>query len=146
LWKKFHGNTVLTPHPGEFAAWTGISPEELFRDPGGILLKTARERNGVILFKGCVLLIAAPDGRLGYVDGMIPALGAGGTGDLLAGFCAALAARMKAGEGKFDGYACACAAAALLIESARREGLESRFIDPLDLAEGAAKTAGSAWL
>jgi hypothetical protein len=68
----------------------------------------------------------------------------------LAGFCAGIAARMKAGEGeggeRFDGYACASAAAALLIESLRREGLENRFIDPLDLAEGAAKAAGSAWL
>jgi NAD(P)H-hydrate repair Nnr-like enzyme with NAD(P)H-hydrate dehydratase domain len=103
------------------------------------------------LFKSHVLYIVSADGRLALVDGMCPALAAGGTGDLLAGFCAALAARWRAaavrGEAPaFDGYACASAAAALLIRAARSKGVSGRFIDPDELADAAARIAGKAWL
>jgi NAD(P)H-hydrate epimerase len=138
----FHGKAILTPHPGEFAALTGIPREEVLACPGPVLTRAARERQGVILFKSHVLIIAAPDGRLGYLDGMAPALAAGGSGDLLAGICAALAAR-TARAGVYDGYTCAAAAAALLVKSAEAA---DTFIDPLDLADRTAGIAGAAWL
>jgi NAD(P)H-hydrate epimerase len=142
----FHGNAVLTPHPGEFAAYTGISREEILSDPGPGLLRCAREKKAVILFKSHVLYIAAPDGRLGVIDGMAPCLAAGGTGDVLAGFCAAIAARMgKSGE-PFDGYACAAAAASLLIRAGLSPELAGRFVDPKEIADAAASLAGSVWL
>jgi NAD(P)H-hydrate epimerase len=138
----FHGNTILTPHPGEFAVLTGIPKEEALARPGPVLAKAAREKQAVILFKGHVIVIAGPDGRLGYLDGMEPVLAAGGSGDLLAGLCAALAARaVKAGC--FDPYNCAAAAAALLLEAA---GSADIFLDPLELADRAAAIAGAAWL
>jgi NAD(P)H-hydrate epimerase len=141
----FHGNAILTPHPGEFAAYTGISREEILSDPGPLLLRTAREKKAVILFKSHVLYIASFDGRLGIIDGMAPCLAAGGSGDVLAGFCAAIAAR--AGRGKtFDGYACAAAAASLLIRAALSPELAGRFADPKEIASAAASIAGSAWL
>ena len=90
-------------------------------------------------------MIAAPDGRLGVVDGMTPGLAAGRSGDLLAGLCAAIAARM-AYEGTYCGYTCAAAAASLLIESGRSEEIKSRFTDPLELADKIADLAGEAWL
>ncbi|MHB9291003.1 putative ADP-dependent NAD(P)H-hydrate dehydratase / NAD(P)H-hydrate epimerase [Hollandina sp. SP2] len=139
----FHGNAILTPHPGECAALAGVSIETVLANPGPLLRKLAQEKQAVILFKGHVLFIACQDGRLGVVDGMVPVLAAGGTGDLLAGFCAAIAARMKRSS-CFDGYTCALAAAALLIETGRSIG--NRFIDPLGLAEKAAAIAGAAWL
>ena len=142
----FHGNVILTPHPGEFSKFSGIEREELFCRPAPILLKYARERNAVILFKGHVITIAAPDGRLGVVDGMTPGLAAGGSGDLLAGFCAAIAARMLKEGRVFDGYTCAAAGAALLIASGRSDKLKARFTDPLELADAAADLAGDAWL
>jgi NAD(P)H-hydrate epimerase len=141
----FNGRAVLTPHPGEFAAFTGLSRKELLTDPVPALKETARRIQGTILFKSHVLYIAAPDGRLGILDGMIPALASGGSGDLLAGFCAALAARM-AGAGGFDGYTCAACAAGLLIASASVPENARRFFDPLDLTAAAASLAGSAWL
>jgi NAD(P)H-hydrate epimerase len=142
----FHGNAILTPHPGEFAAWTGIGRDEILAAPGPLLLRYAAEKNAVILFKGHVLYIAAPDGRLGIIDGMAPCLAAGGSGDILAGFCAAIAARMRRSGDAFDGYACAAAAAALLIQAARSPELAGRFADPVEVADKAASLAGTAWL
>jgi NAD(P)H-hydrate epimerase len=142
----FHGRTILTPHPGELAAYAGIPKEELLARPAPVLLKLAREKKTVILFKGHVMTIAGFDGRLAVVDGMTPALAAGGSGDLLAGFCAAIGARMMQDGQGFDGYVCASAAAALLIASFKSEELAGRFLDPLEAADEAARLAGEAWL
>ena len=162
----FNGNTIMTPHPGEFVRLTGIDKDELLCRPAPILLDYSRKCNAAIVFKGHVITIVAPDGRVGVVDGMLPVLASGGSGDLLAGLCAAIAARMIAGDkvkdiagdgdaiaarmiaGKkvsgFDAYDCAVAAAALLIASGKR--LENRFTDPLEIADAAADLAGEAWL
>jgi NAD(P)H-hydrate epimerase len=139
----FSGNAIMTPHPGEFSSFSGIDKEELLRRPASILLDHSRKCNAVIVFKGHVITIAAPDGRVGVVDGMLPGLASGGSGDLLAGLCAGIAARM-ARLGGFDAYACAAATAALLIASGGR--LITRFTDPLEIADKAADLAGEAWL
>jgi NAD(P)H-hydrate epimerase len=145
----FHGNVILTPHAGEAAACAGLSPEDILASPGPILRCVAQEKKVCILFKSHVLYIVSPDGRLEVIDGMNPALAAGGSGDVLAGLCAAiasrwhsLAARGRAAE--VDACACASAAAALLMEAAR--AVAGRFIDPLELADAAARIAGKAWL
>ncbi|MDR2160467.1 MAG: bifunctional ADP-dependent NAD(P)H-hydrate dehydratase/NAD(P)H-hydrate epimerase [Treponema sp.] len=142
----FHGNTIITPHPGEFAACGGIPKEEVLADPLPALRKAAAERGVFILFKGHVIFIVGPEGRTGVIDGMIPALATGGTGDLLAGFCAAVAARMRRTEKGFDGFICAAAAAALLIKAAGSPALKGKFVDPLEIAGEAAVLAGAAWL
>jgi NAD(P)H-hydrate repair Nnr-like enzyme with NAD(P)H-hydrate dehydratase domain len=149
----FHGNVILTPHPGELAAYTGLPKETLLARPEAPLIRTAREKRAVILFKSHVLFIAAEDGRLGVVDGMRAVLSAGGSGDLLAGICAAIAARWRAagsGPGKtetgYDGYTCAAAAAALLLEACKSEDTARTFRDPLELADRVAALAGAAWL
>jgi NAD(P)H-hydrate epimerase len=148
----FHGNTILTPHPGEFERYTGIPKAEILADPIPILTRTAREKNAVILFKSHVLYIVSFDGRIGIIDGMVPVLAAGGSGDLLAGLCVGIAGRTVAEKRRsgltenFDGYACACAAAALLIEAGKKAQTEKRFTDPLEIAEIAASLAGDAWL
>jgi NAD(P)H-hydrate epimerase len=144
--RRFHGNTIITPHPGEFALYSGVPKEEVLADPLPLLRKIAAEKQVFILFKGCVLFIVSPEGRVGVVDGMIPALAAGGTGDLLAGFCAALAARMGRTKKGFDGFTCAVAAASLLVKAARSPSLRGKFTDPLEIAGEAAVLAGTAWL
>jgi NAD(P)H-hydrate epimerase len=143
--RAFHGGVILTPHPGEFAAFTGLPREVLLAGPIPVLRETARHIRGTVLFKGHVLYIASEDGRLGILDGMLPSLAAGGSGDLLAGFCAALSARMSR-AGSFDGYSCAAAAAGLLIAAASAPENARRFLDPPDLADTAASLAGEAWL
>jgi NAD(P)H-hydrate epimerase len=155
--RTFHGNALLTPHPGELAAYSGTSKEELLADPGPLLLSLARERKALILFKSHVLFIASPSGDLAVVDGMRPVLAAGGTGDLLAGFCAGIAARRRAlvaerrAEAPLqlrggDLYACALAGASLLIRSAGDPRMANRFAGPMELADIAADLAGQAWL
>ncbi|MDR0313266.1 MAG: NAD(P)H-hydrate dehydratase [Treponema sp.] len=141
----FHGNALLTPHVGEFAAFSGAAVEEIENNPVHVLLKCAEEINAHILLKSHVMIIAGPDGYWSVVDGMSPNLAAGGSGDLLAGFCAALAARMRK-EGGLDLQACAAVAASLLIKAGKSEELAARFIDPMELADKAADLAGLAWL
>jgi NAD(P)H-hydrate epimerase len=143
----FHGNAILTPHPGEFSAYTGLSSEAILADPIPALKRFAFEKNAHILLKGHVLYIASPDGRIGIVDGMNPVLATGGSGDVLAGFCAAIAARQtQARDSGFDAYICACAAASLLIQAAASEKIAGRFVDPAEFAAAAAAIAGRAWL
>lgn len=151
---QFNGKTILTPHAGEFSAFSGASKEEILANPIPILKKTAREKKAVVLFKSHVMFIAAEDGRIGVVDGMTPVLGAGGSGDLLAGLCAGIAGRMwrvkrmqtnvrAAGNNAFDAYTCACTAATLLIAAGKKA---RGFVDPFVLADNAAQLAADAWL
>jgi len=148
----FHGNAILTPHAGEFAAYDGLPKDEILADPVPALRRVAREKNAVILFKSHVLYVVSPDGRIGVIDGMNAALAAGGSGDVLAGFCAAIAGRWRAMAGRGprqDGdnchlWHCACAAASLLMQAAKTVG--RRFADPAELADAAADIAGAAWL
>jgi NAD(P)H-hydrate epimerase len=143
----FNGNVLITPHVGEFAAYTGLSKDEILNNPIPSLRRSAHEKNVYILLKSHVLYAASPDGRIGVIDGMNPALAAGGSGDMLAGFCAAMAARCAASARQpFDGYACASAAASLLIQAAKSDGVAGSFFDPAELARPAAAIAGAAWL
>jgi NAD(P)H-hydrate epimerase len=137
--------TILTPHPGELETLSGIKKETLLAKPR-LIAELACEFNAVLVFKSHVTVIAGP-APAAYVDGMIPALAAGGSGDLLAGFCAGIAARLGAAAG--DGtparlFPAAVAAAALLAETGRRR--RAVFSDPAELAGLASRIAGSAWL
>ena len=82
------GRWLLTPHPGEFAR---LFPDLDCRNEPYAALRTAAERlDAVVLLKGHVSFIAAPDGRFSVVDGAFPKLGVAGSGDVLAGYAAGL--------------------------------------------------------
>lgn len=86
---KLGGRWVLTPHPGEFLRLLKDPDREaVAADPVPYLLEAARDLEAVIVLKGHVSILAAPDGRLAVLDGMNPALATGGTGDILAGIIA----------------------------------------------------------
>ena len=136
----FHGNALLTPHPGEFAEYTGIPKETILANPVPILRRFAEEKKVHILLKSHVLYAASPGGQIGIIDGMNPLLAAGGSGDVLAGFCAAIAARTG------NIYNSACAAASLLIKAAEAKSIAGCFADPAETANAAAFIAGKAWL
>jgi len=147
LTERFNNRTILTPHAGELEAFSGIPRDQLLCEPA-LIVELAKKINAVILFKSHVMIVAGPDGRLGFIDGMDPALGAGGSGDFLAGLCAGIAGRMRTAElrggTKFDPYAVAVTAGTLLVSASRRMG--RRFYDPLELAKPTAALAGEAWL
>lgn len=88
----FGGNAVLTPHPGEMARLADATIREVIDDPFGYAARTAGSYNAVVVLKGHVTTICGPNGRYRLFDGMNPALGTGGSGDVLAGIIAGLAA------------------------------------------------------
>jgi len=105
----FNGNWVLTPHPGEFARCMGQDKEALLEDLPNAVLKAAERFNAVVVLKGHVTWIGEPDGHFYVIDGMNPALGTGGSGDVLSGVLAGLLA-----EGLTPGMA---ARAAVLVHT-----------------------------
>lgn len=84
---------VLTPHPGEMAALTGLSKAEIQEDRQGIAQRFAKEWGHVVVLKGAFTVIATPDGRMTVIPVASPALARAGTGDVLAGLIAGLRAQ-----------------------------------------------------
>jgi NAD(P)H-hydrate epimerase len=112
---KSSGPLVLTPHPGEFEALTGLPPSRSLADPAPALRRAAAELGAVVLLKSQVTWIAAPDGRLAVWEGLESGLATAGSGDALAGLAAGLlaslaAAGLPAGEAAFRAARAAVAA------------------------------------
>lgn len=78
-------NWILTPHPGEAARLLGISIEECESN----CLQTARrlqeKYGGTIVLKGASTVIVDDAPKAFLIEGKVPALAVGGTGDVLAG-------------------------------------------------------------
>lgn len=85
--------SVLTPHPGEMAALTGLSKDEIQNDREIIAAKFAREWGHVVVLKGAFTVIASPDGQMTVIPVASPALARAGTGDVLAGLIVGLRAQ-----------------------------------------------------
>jgi ADP-dependent NAD(P)H-hydrate dehydratase len=84
---------ILTPHAGEMAKLCGLSREEVLARPLEIAREIARELDATIVLKGSETFVVAPDGTaLRSTAGNI-GLGTSGSGDVLAGVIAGLAAR-----------------------------------------------------
>jgi NAD(P)H-hydrate epimerase len=84
---------ILTPHPGEAAQLLGTTPADVNRDRIGAARSLAATSRCVVALKGAATVIAAPDGRVRLNPTGGPALGSGGTGDVLSGVVAALLAQ-----------------------------------------------------
>jgi len=89
---------VLTPHAGEFAAFSGRPKEDILADPFPFLEETVGKWGCVLVLKAHVTFVACPSGKVFVHDGMNPALGTAGSGDVLAGIVAGLMARGLAPE------------------------------------------------
>ena len=104
-YKKLFAPAVLTPHPGEMSALTGLPKEEIQSNREAIASKYAKEWGHVVVLKGAFTVIASPDGRSTMIPVATPALAKAGTGDVLAGLIVGLRAQ------GLDAYAAAVAGA-----------------------------------
>jgi ADP-dependent NAD(P)H-hydrate dehydratase len=84
---------IATPHAGEMAELCNCERDQVLRDPLGAARETARAMNVVLVLKGAETFLVAPDGRaFRNVAGNV-GLATAGSGDVLSGIIAALAAR-----------------------------------------------------
>jgi hydroxyethylthiazole kinase-like uncharacterized protein yjeF len=84
---------VLTPHPGEMARLTGLSTADVQKDRAGAAREYATSRGVTLVLKGQRTVIAFSDGRVWINPTGTPALGTGGTGDILTGMISGLLAQ-----------------------------------------------------
>lgn len=90
-WQKFnHLHMVLSPHPGEMSALTGLTIEEVQGNRIECARSFAQEWQQVVVLKGALTVIAAPDGRICLIPIMSSALAKAGSGDVLSGIIASL--------------------------------------------------------
>jgi NAD(P)H-hydrate epimerase len=81
---------VLTPHPGEMARLCGKSTAEISADRVSAARGLATGRQVTVVLKGERTLVAFADGRVWINPTGTPAMGTGGTGDILTGMLAGL--------------------------------------------------------
>jgi hydroxyethylthiazole kinase-like uncharacterized protein yjeF len=84
---------ILTPHIGEMAAMLGCPAEQIDADRVAAVRGAADLYRAVVVLKGPTSLVAAPGGALFAYAGGGVGLATGGSGDVLAGIVAGLAAR-----------------------------------------------------
>jgi len=92
-YKLLPAQAILTPHPGEMSALTGLGIEIIQKDRLAIARKYAAEWGHVVVLKGAFTVIAAPDGRTTTIPIATPALAHAGSGDVLAGVITGLRAQ-----------------------------------------------------
>jgi ADP-dependent NAD(P)H-hydrate dehydratase / NAD(P)H-hydrate epimerase len=88
--------TILTPHPGEMAALSGMSTTEIQRDRLSTAAHFAHQWGHILILKGALSIIASPSGETAVIPVATPALAHAGTGDVLAGMVAGLRAQKMA--------------------------------------------------
>jgi NAD(P)H-hydrate epimerase len=87
------GVRVLTPHPGEMSRLTGKPTADIQRDRAGAARAFAVARRVTLVLKGQRTVIAFPDGRVWINPTGTPAMGTGGSGDILTGLISGLLAQ-----------------------------------------------------
>lgn len=87
------GPVLITPHAGELAHLGLGSREAIERDAEAFARRAAERWGATVALKNAETFIAAADGRCWRHRGGNPGLGVSGSGDVLAGLIAGLAAR-----------------------------------------------------
>lgn len=83
---------LLTPHAGELAALLGVERAAVADDPLTFVRTAAAEIGATVLLKGATQYVAEPSGRVTLAVGGPPWTAQAGSGDTLAGLCAAMLA------------------------------------------------------
>ncbi len=86
-------HVVLTPHAGEMARLMGVTVPQVLADPLGNALRCAEQWQAVVLLKGPGTVVATPDGRAFINTTGNSGMATAGSGDVLAGLIASLAAQ-----------------------------------------------------
>lgn len=94
----FRQPVILLPHAGEMAHLTGQSKDRVKDEVLQLATGQATAWNATVAVKGSLTCIAHPDGRTWRHECALPGLGTSGSGDVLAGIVAGLAARGAAPE------------------------------------------------
>ena len=82
---------ILTPHPGEFSRLSGKPMEKIMNNPIPLAEEFARKQGVTLLLKGPATIVT--DGAKTYLtDRGAPGMATGGSGDVLSGILAAVAA------------------------------------------------------
>ena len=95
---RFDSPVLLTPHAGELAGLTGDEKEDIAARPELAAQGAAGNWRAVVALKGAVTIIADPSGKRWRHEGGNTGLAISGSGDVLAGLIAGLAARGAALE------------------------------------------------
>jgi NAD(P)H-hydrate epimerase len=87
-----HDRWILTPHPGEAARLLGIDTAAVQRDRLGSAQAIVAKFGGVCVLKGAGTIVVAPPAAPWVCDRGNPGMATAGSGDVLTGITAALAA------------------------------------------------------
>ena len=90
---RFAQPVVITPHAGEMAHLTGNSKEDIAAGSHAMASGAAQTWNAVIALKGARTIVSSPNGDMWQHEGGNVGLAISGSGDVLAGIIAGLAAR-----------------------------------------------------
>ena len=90
---KVRCRTILTPHREEMAAMTGETEETIAGSREETALRAAQRFRAVVVLKGRETLIASPEGEIYLNRAGNVGLATSGSGDVLSGIIAGLAAR-----------------------------------------------------
>lgn len=88
--RKIGTQLVLTPHPGEMSALTGLTVADIQQSRFEVAREYAKKWGQVLVLKGALTIVADADGNLAVLPFASSALAKAGTGDVLAGMIAGL--------------------------------------------------------
>jgi len=91
--QRLERTAVLTPHPGEMAALTGMAIAEIQNNRAAIAQQYAEKWGHVLVLKGALTVVAGINKEMVLIPIATSALATAGTGDVLAGMIAGLMAQ-----------------------------------------------------
>ncbi|MFZ4618006.1 MAG: NAD(P)H-hydrate dehydratase, partial [Rectinemataceae bacterium] len=141
-----HAPLILTPHPGELSALSGIAIPQLLADPEPTLRAACDRFDATIILKSSTSWMMSPAGDIRVLDGREPALGVAGSGDVLSGLTAGLLARDAAGRKQFvqsTGLDIMTRAACLHLLAGRQARKDVGWFDAFSLIPALSRLSGS---
>ena len=92
-WDRVGAPLLLTPHPGEMAALTGLAVSQIQADRTAVAQEWADTWSAALALKGAFTALASPGGVCRIAPFANSALSSGGTGDVLTGVIGGLLAQ-----------------------------------------------------